>query len=76
MTVILNEASREGLFRAINGAGGAQDFLLQLQGQFNAATNELTYSQADLEKAREIAAWAGGSGGFQSRMRKIFGSLL
>lgn len=73
--LVLSPDEFEELQRAANGRGGFQTFLRQLRRRVNPATRELELSPSDIERIYRYAT-AGKGGGFQDRLRRIFGSHL
>lgn len=55
--------------------GGYQNFLVQLGSRCNRATGELTLSNSDLERIPRYA-FDYGNGGWEERLKNIFGRSL
>lgn len=74
VTLILSVADAERLYRPVNGEGGYQSFLRQIQKQLlNDGTLTLTREQID--KIMQYAFRYGKDGGFQGRFQGIIHSL-
>jgi hypothetical protein len=63
------------LTRPVDGVGGFENFLRQLQGQFNPATSTIKLTADDLLEIPHVA-FDYKDGGFEKRLRRIFGRVL
>lgn len=78
MTVTLNEAEREILYRQPPGTGsdgGYQSLLVSLQRALNDANGEITITDAQLERIPKYA-FNYGNGGWEDRLTGIFSRTL
>ncbi len=75
MFKLLNSELRE-LMREVNGSGGNQSLLRQMQARVDEDTAEIDLDDGDLSRIRKNIEHNDGDGGFQSRLKKIFGRVL
>ena len=71
----LNRDEIAELDRPVNGTGGFESFLRDLQKQINHATSTIKLTDGDLVAIPHYA-FDSGQGGFESRLLKIFGRAL
>lgn len=78
MKYILNNSEIEILFRqnpSTKDHGGWQSFLVKLQNQFNRDRKEIYLDSKDISRIQKYA-FKYGNGGWESRLREIFGRVL
>ena len=76
MTLVLNKSEMGHIYltkREERGNGGFQSFMVHLQQHLDPDTGALQVSDLDIAKVQAMANHANGAGGFQGRLRKIFG---
>jgi hypothetical protein len=75
MNITLTHNELSVLLRQVSGTGGFQSLLRRLKAKVNRQTGQLTLTAGDLEKIPRYA-FDYGNGGWESRLRDIFGSHL
>jgi hypothetical protein len=78
ITVNLNEAEREILYRQDTGTGGDggwQSLLVGIQRALNEQTGEVTLTESQMERIQRYA-FNYGNGGWEDRLSGIFGRTL
>lgn len=74
-TIILGANEQQELLRNTAGQGGFQSLIEGLQAKLNTATGEIRLTDEDLERIARYA-FDYGNGGFEGRLRIIFGCHL
>lgn len=74
LSVTLSEGALSTLLRPARGQGGYQAFFEKLQRQVDRMTRQLSLTPEDQERIQRYIRRYGG-GGWQSRLRRIFGSI-
>jgi hypothetical protein len=75
MEVVLNQDEIDYLFRPISGQGGFQGLLKRLRVRLDKNSGKLTLTKGDLERIPRYA-FEYGNGGWEGRLRGIFGRHL
>lgn len=73
--VTLTQSQMSVLFRQVNGQGGFQQLLRRLRRKIDRQSRAITLSAKDLEQIPRYA-FDYGNGGWESRLRDIFGGHL
>lgn len=71
VTIQLTQYEADLLNKPVNGAGGVQSLLRQLQQQLNIRTNRLTVTQDQVERIKTYRRKYGLTGGYQTRLAPI-----
>lgn len=72
---LLRSEVRE-LLREVNGIGGNQSLLRRLQARVDEETGDIDLDDHDLTQIHRNMEHNDGNGGFQGRLKKIFGRTL
>lgn len=71
VTIQLTQYEVDLLNKPVNGIGGVQSLLRQLQQQLNLRTNKLTVTQDQIERIKKYRRKYGSTGGYQTRLAAI-----